>query len=59
MWCSFAWAELYLVVAELVQRFDFEFRDVKDNHFDIELDGFTVAIYGKSVLRAVVKPYRA
>lgn len=54
--CSFAWAELYLIVSELAQRYDFEFHDVEKNHFDIELDGFTVAIYGKSTLKVTVKP---
>ena len=47
-----------MVVAELAQRFDFEFHDVKDNHFDYDCDGFTVSIYGRSFLKATVRPYR-
>lgn len=56
MMSSFAWAELYLAVAELVQRFDFDFHGLTEDHFTIESDQFIISTKGKAVLEASVTP---
>ncbi|XDG05685.1 hypothetical protein ABKA04_005300 [Annulohypoxylon sp. FPYF3050] len=47
-----AWAEMYLVLAALVQRFDFQFEDSKAEDFECESDQFTIGTKGKGLLKA-------
>ncbi|KAI9157955.1 putative cytochrome P450 E-class, group I [Paramyrothecium foliicola] len=47
-------AELYLVITTLVQRFDFDFSGIAEDHFEIESDSFTIGIKGKSILHTTV-----
>ncbi|KAH7309892.1 cytochrome P450 [Stachybotrys elegans] len=53
-----AWAELYLVVAEFAQRFDFDFQGLTDDHFEVESDQFIISTKGKAVLEASVSLYK-
>lgn len=52
---SLAWAELYLVIATLVQKFTFEFVGAKAEDFRCVSDQFVVGTRGKGVLNARVK----
>lgn len=52
--CSLAWAEMYLIVATLVQKFDFDMSEVPSNHFDFISDGFIIRTPGKASLETVV-----
>ncbi|KAI0899294.1 cytochrome P450 [Annulohypoxylon nitens] len=47
-----AWAEIYLVLAALVQRFNFQFEDSKAEDFECESDQFTIGTNGKGLLKA-------
>ncbi|KAF4462954.1 cytochrome P450 [Fusarium albosuccineum] len=49
-----AWAELYLVISTLVQRFDFHFPEAKAEDFEPVADHFAVGTRGKGVLKATV-----
>ncbi|KAH7302943.1 putative Trichodiene oxygenase [Stachybotrys elegans] len=53
-----AWAELYLVIAELAQRFDFDFQGLTADHFEIESDRFILSTKGKAILKASVTSYK-
>ncbi|KAF7336640.1 Cytochrome P450 [Mycena venus] len=53
-----AWAEMYLVVAALVQRFNFEFEDVTAEDFECVSDQFVIGTRGQSILRALVTAYQ-
>lgn len=50
--CSLAWAEMYLVLAALVQIFNFQFEDSKAEDFECESDQFTIGTKGKGLLKA-------
>ena len=39
---SLAWAEMYLIVAALVQRFDFIVKDAVASDFELERDNFGI-----------------
>lgn len=52
---SLAWAELYLGLAALVQRFDFEFIGAKAEDFECDSDQFVIGTKGKGVLKAHVR----
>ncbi|KAI1137268.1 cytochrome P450 [Hypoxylon sp. FL0543] len=49
-----AWAELYLALAALVQRFDFQFKGAKAEDFECDSDQFVVGTKGKGLLEAHV-----
>lgn len=51
---SLAWAEMYLVMAALVQKFDFDFRGLTADHFEVMSDQFIINTKGKAVLEALV-----
>ncbi|KAJ8130810.1 hypothetical protein O1611_g2817 [Lasiodiplodia mahajangana] len=50
-----AWAEMYLLLAALVQRFDFEFVSAKAEDFECTSDQFVVGTKGKGLLEADVR----
>ncbi|ROV86947.1 hypothetical protein VMCG_10772 [Cytospora schulzeri] len=50
-----AWAEMYLVLATLVQRFDFQFTRAKAEDFECDSDQFVIGTKGKGQLEAFVK----
>lgn len=52
---SLAWAELYLALAALVQRFTFDFMGAKAEDFECESDQFVIGTKGKGVLKAHVR----
>ncbi|OTB06228.1 hypothetical protein M426DRAFT_72312 [Hypoxylon sp. CI-4A] len=49
-----AWAEMYLLVAILVDRLDFQFFDAKAEDFECDSDQFAIGTKGKGVLKATV-----
>ncbi|KAM7211722.1 Cytochrome P450 [Rhypophila decipiens] len=50
-----AWAEMYLVMAALVQKFDFDFKGLThEDHFEVMSDQFIISTKGKAVLQARV-----
>ncbi|KUI67265.1 Trichodiene oxygenase [Cytospora mali] len=51
-----AWAEMYLVLAALVQNFDFEFPDATAADFEFESDRFTIGTKAGCNLMARVTP---
>ncbi|KAI0869644.1 trichodiene oxygenase [Hypoxylon argillaceum] len=50
-----AWAELYFVIAALVQTFDFEFTTARAEDFECVSDQFVIGTKGRGFLEAVVK----
>ncbi|KUI53174.1 Trichodiene oxygenase [Cytospora mali] len=52
-----AWAEMYLVLAALVQNFDFEFPDATAADFEFESDRFTIGTKAGCNLMARVTPH--
>jgi hypothetical protein len=54
---SLAWAEIYLAVAALVQKFDFRFEGSSAEGFELESDQFIVRTRGKGFLNAFVSVY--
>lgn len=52
MYHSLAWAEMYLVVAALVLRFDFDFDGASAKDFECESDQFILGTRGKGILKA-------
>ncbi|KAK8118193.1 uncharacterized protein PG998_006474 [Apiospora kogelbergensis] len=48
---TLAWAEMYLIIAQTVQRFDFDFIDLDDTHFQMESDQFIIGTKGNAVLK--------
>lgn len=54
---SLAWAELYFVIAALVQTFDFEFTTARAEDFECVSDQFVIGTKGRGFLEAVVKVY--
>lgn len=55
---SLAWAEMYLVLAALVQCFDFQFKGISGEDFECKSDQFIIGTKGKGVLKALVTPYK-
>lgn len=55
---SLAWAEMYLVLAPLVQRFDFQFEGTSAEGFECESDQFIIGTKTRGVLNAFVIPYK-
>ncbi|KAF7889348.1 uncharacterized protein EAF01_010841 [Botrytis porri] len=55
---NLAWAEMYLLLAALVQRFDFQFEGATSKDFECESDQFIIGTSGKGVLNAVVASCR-
>ncbi|RYP40757.1 hypothetical protein DL767_001475 [Monosporascus sp. MG133] len=49
-----AWAEMNLLVAGLVDRFDFQFLDARAEDFECDSDQFALGTRGKGVLNATV-----
>ncbi|GAW17294.1 hypothetical protein ANO14919_067490 [Xylariales sp. No.14919] len=49
-----AWADTYLLVAGLVDRFDFRYPDARAEDFEITSDQFAIGTKGKGVLKATV-----
>ncbi|KAK8057947.1 cytochrome P450 [Apiospora saccharicola] len=49
-----AWAEMYLAVAQVVQRFDFEFQGVDATTFHMQSDQFIIKTKGIAALNAAV-----
>lgn len=49
---SLAWAECYLFLAAVAQRFDFEFQGVTAKDFECERDQFMIGTFGKGVMHA-------
>ncbi|KAA8572114.1 hypothetical protein MFRU_018g01200 [Monilinia fructicola] len=47
-----AWAECYLFLAAVAQRFDFEFQGVTAKDFECERDQFMIGTFGKGVMHA-------
>ncbi|KAF7891360.1 uncharacterized protein EAF02_001685 [Botrytis sinoallii] len=51
---NLVWAEMYMLLAALVQRFDFHFEGVASKDFKCESDQFIIGTSGKGVLNAFV-----
>ncbi|KAK8046184.1 cytochrome P450 [Apiospora saccharicola] len=49
-----AWAEMNVLMAGLVDRFDFQFRDARAEDFESDSDQFALGTRGKGVLNATV-----
>ncbi|KAI1121324.1 trichodiene oxygenase [Nemania abortiva] len=49
-----AWAELYVLLAGLVDRFDFQYVNAKPEDFECNSDQFAIGTKGKGVLEATV-----
>ena len=54
---SFAWAKFYLALAELVQRFDFQFEGIRAEDFECISDQFIIGTKAKGHLKAFVSVY--
>ncbi|KAH9989606.1 cytochrome P450 [Xylariaceae sp. FL0662B] len=54
-----AWAEMYLILAVLVQRFDFKFQDIEAKGFEMESDQFIISVKAGAGLKAHVTPVEA
>lgn len=50
-----AWAELYLALAALIQRFNFDFIGAKAEDFDCSSNQFVIGTKGKGVPKAHVR----
>jgi hypothetical protein len=48
---------MYLVLAALVERFNFQFEDISAEDFECNSDQFVIGTRGKCVLKALVTPY--
>ncbi|KAK8022121.1 cytochrome P450 [Apiospora rasikravindrae] len=51
---NLAWAEMYLIIARVVPRFDVKFQGVDPTHFDMESDQFIIGTKGDAQLNALV-----
>ncbi|XDG06281.1 hypothetical protein ABKA04_005896 [Annulohypoxylon sp. FPYF3050] len=49
-----AWAEMYLLVANLVDRYDFRYLNAQAEDFECDSDQFAIGTSGKGVLKATV-----
>lgn len=52
---SLAWAEMYLILATMIRRFDFEFEGATAEDFMASSDQFIIGTKGKGVLKAAVR----
>lgn len=55
MTCSLAWAEMYIVVAALVQRLDFELVGAGPKDVDCASDQFIVGTENLTGIKGIVK----
>lgn len=55
MICSLAWAEMYIVVAALVRRLDFELIGAGPKDVDCASDQFIVGTEDQTGIKAIVK----
>ncbi|KAK8024999.1 hypothetical protein PG990_002822 [Apiospora arundinis] len=55
----FAWASMYVIVAQVVQQFDFEFKNVVPKHFEMDFDQFIIKTKGNANLDALVTMRKA
>lgn len=56
---SLAWAEMYLVVAQVVQRLEFDFQGVDATSFHMQSDQFIIKTKGIAELNAAVTVRKA
>jgi hypothetical protein len=56
---SLAWAEIYLIIAALIQRFEFKFQDIVAADFEMETDQFIIGIKAGAVLKARATAFKA
>lgn len=56
---SLAWAEMYIVLAALVQRFAFQFEGTSSKDFECESDQFIIETSGNGNLPAFVTQCQA
>jgi len=56
---SLAWAEMYLVLAALVQRYNFQFVDVSAKDFECESDQFVISTKAGGNLNGFITSYTA
>lgn len=54
---SLAWAEMYLTIATIAQRFDLNIQDVEAADFEMESDQFLIGTKEESRMRAYVVPH--
>ncbi|KAK8017144.1 hypothetical protein PG991_008220 [Apiospora marii] len=54
-----AWAEMYLAIAQVVQRFDFQFQGVDETSFHMQSDQFIIKTKDNAALNAVVTLHKA
>lgn len=55
---NLAWAEMYMLLAALVQRFDFRFEGLTSKDFQCESDQFIIGTSGKGVLNTFVAAHQ-
>lgn len=51
---SLAWAEMYLTIATIAQRFDFKIQNVEAADFEMESDQFLIGTKEESRMKAYV-----
>lgn len=56
---SLAWAELYISLAALVQRFNFEFQDIQASDFQMQRDDFIIGTNARHMLKCHVTLHEA
>lgn len=56
---SLAWAQMYMVLAALVQRFNFQFDGVSSKDFECESDQFIIGTKENGKLNVFITPYQA
>ncbi|ETS86515.1 hypothetical protein PFICI_00343 [Pestalotiopsis fici W106-1] len=49
---SLTWAEMYLILAALTRRFDFNFQDVTAKEYERESDQYTIGVKAGTILKA-------
>lgn len=56
--CSLAWAEMYLLLATLVQRFSFKIEGATATDFELECDNFGIGTKAGCNLMAIATPVK-
>lgn len=56
--CSLAWAEMYQLLAALVQQFDFTIKDATAGDFELNKDNFGIGTKAGCTLLVHVTPYK-
>ncbi|KAI0173480.1 cytochrome P450 [Hypoxylon sp. FL1284] len=51
-----AWAEMYIMLAALIRRFDFNFQDIEVRDLELESDQYTIGVKAGAVLKAYLVP---